>query len=102
MDVKLQAQKALEGLTYVCTDALLLEDINKKLEGVMADMQSTLADGLVIRPAIKERIKQTKGIVSQLDDSLCTSFPFLPFLFCLELNTSWILHSLVQVSLRKQ
>ena len=54
--------KALEGLTYVCTDALLLEDINKKLDGVMADMRSTLpaADGLVIRPAIKERIKQSE------------------------------------------
>ena len=54
--------KALEGLTSVCTDALLLEDINKKLEGVMADMRSTLpaADGLVIRPAIKERIKHTE------------------------------------------
>ena len=54
--------KALEGLTYVCTDALLLEDINKKLEGVMADMQSALpaADGLVIRPAIKERIKKSE------------------------------------------
>ena len=46
----------------MCTDALLLEDINKKLEGVMADMWSTLpaADGLVIRPAIKERIKQSE------------------------------------------
>ena len=54
--------KALEGLTYVCTDALLLEDINKKLEGVMADMQSALpaADGLVICPAIKVRIKQSE------------------------------------------
>ena len=68
MDVKLQAQKvrvtlkALEGLTYVCTDVLLLEDINKKLEGVMADVRSTLpaADGLVIRPAIKDRIKQSE------------------------------------------
>ena len=36
-------------------------------------------------------------IVSQPDDSLCTSF-----LFCLELNTAWILHSLVQASLHKQ
>ena len=46
----------------MCTDALLLEDINKKLDGVMADMRSTLpaADGLVIRPAIKERIKQSE------------------------------------------
>ena len=46
----------------MCTDALLLEDINKKLEGVMADMRSTLpaADGLVIRPAIKKRIKQSE------------------------------------------
>ena len=45
----------------MCTDALLLEDINKKLEGVMADMRSTLpaADGLVIRPA-KDRIKQSE------------------------------------------
>ena len=72
LDVKLQAQKvrvtlkALEGLTYVCTDALLLEDINKKLEGVMADVRSTLpaADGLVIssytHPAIKDRIKQSE------------------------------------------
>ena len=46
----------------MCTDALLLEDINKKLEGVMADMRSTLAaaDGLVIRPTIKYRIKQSE------------------------------------------
>ena len=68
LDVKLQAQKvritlkALEGLTYVCTDAFLLEDINKKLDGVMANVRSTLpaADGLVIRPAIKDRIKQSE------------------------------------------
>ena len=37
MDVKLQVQKvritlkALEGLTYVCTDALLLEDVTENL-----------------------------------------------------------------------
>ena len=67
MDVKLQAQKvritlkALEGLTYVCTDALLLQDVNKKLECVMSDMRSALpaSDGLVVRPAIRERIKQS-------------------------------------------
>ena len=78
LDVKLQAQKvritlkALEGLTYMCTDALLLEDINKKLEGVMADMRSTLpaADGLVIHPAIKERIKQSEIRTAQGYSSL--------------------------------
>ena len=67
LDVKLQAQKVritlkvLEGLTYMCTDPLLLEDINTKLECVMADMRRALpaADGLVVRPAIRERIKQS-------------------------------------------
>ena len=67
MDVKTQAQKvritlkAIEGLTYVCTDALLLEDTNRKLESVLSDLRSALpaADGLVVRPAIRERLKHS-------------------------------------------
>ena len=41
--------KALEGLTNVCTDALLLVDNNKEPECDMAGMWSTLpaVDGLV-------------------------------------------------------
>ena len=52
MDVKLQTQKvwitlkALEGLTYVCTDDLLLEDDNRKLESDMRSAQPA-SDGLV-------------------------------------------------------
>ena len=44
----------------MCTDALVLEDVNEKLECVMDNMRRALpaADGLVVRPAIKERIKQ--------------------------------------------
>ena len=43
----------------VYIDALLLEDINKELEGVMADMQSTLpAAGLVVRQYSKRGKKR--------------------------------------------
>ena len=82
MDIKLQAQKvritlkALEGLTYVCTDAHLLEDTNRKLECLLSNMRSSLpaSDGLVIRPAIRERIKHS-------DKKSASRFSSLP-LYC--------------------
>jgi len=78
--------KALEGLTYVCTDALLLEDINKKLEAVMANMQNTLsaADGFAcnkgknetkLRSELPEDIHHYHSTTSQCCFSSRISWP---------------------------
>ena len=47
---------------YVCSDAVLLDEINNKLEGVINEFRSRLptADGLVVRPIHAEKVKQAE------------------------------------------
>ena len=54
--------KTIEGLTYECSDGVLLKELNSKLQHVMEEFRSKLpiADGLVIRSSIKERVKWTE------------------------------------------
>lgn len=54
--------KAIESLTYECSDGVLLKELNQKLKQVMEEFQNKLpvADGLVIRSTIKERIQRAE------------------------------------------
>ena len=48
--------KAIESLTYKCSDGVFLKELNTKLKHVMEEFRSKLptAEGLVIRSSIKE------------------------------------------------
>ena len=67
-DLKKEAQnaritlKAIECLTYECSDGALLKELNTKLKHVMEEFRSKLpiAEGLVIRSSIKERVKRAE------------------------------------------
>lgn len=52
--------KAIEGLTYTCTDPQLLRKLNNQLQSIMNDFRSNLpeSEGLVILPAVHERAKR--------------------------------------------
>ena len=51
--------KAIESLTYTCTDPQQ-KKLNNQLQDVMNDFQGSLpeSEGLVILPAVHERVKQ--------------------------------------------
>lgn len=51
--------KAIESLTYTCTDPQLLKDLNIELERTFTTFRSSLpeAEGLVILPAVRKRVK---------------------------------------------
>ena len=53
--------RAIESLTYTCTDSQLLKKLNTQLEGIMNDFRSNLpeCEGLVILPAVKQRVKHS-------------------------------------------
>lgn len=54
--------KSIESLTYSCTNASLLQQLDDQLLQVCSDFRKQLpsAEGLIIRPAIVERAKKTK------------------------------------------
>lgn len=53
--------KAIESLTYTCSDPQLLKDLNNKLQRVMQDFRSSLpeSEGLVILPAVRKHVKSS-------------------------------------------
>ena len=53
--------KALESLTYTCTDPHLLKELNTQLQTIMNKFRSSLpeSEGLVILPAMREKVKQS-------------------------------------------
>ena len=52
--------KAIESLTYTCTDPQLLRKLNIQLQSIMNEFRSNLPEneGLVILPAVHERAKR--------------------------------------------
>ena len=73
-DLKKEAQnaritlKAIESLTYECSDGALLKELNTKLKHVMEEFRSKLptAEGLVIRSSIKERVKRAERCTQKI------------------------------------
>ena len=60
--------KAIESLTYECSDGVLLKELNTKLKHVMEEFRSKLpvAEGLVIRSSIKERVKRAEKYTQRI------------------------------------
>ena len=56
------ALKSLETLTYSCTDAEMLLEVEERLQSLLQDLKAQLPqeEGLVIRPAIVSRAIKTK------------------------------------------
>ena len=54
--------KSIKTLTYACSDAKLLVDLNEKLQHAVDELQSQLphAEGLLLRPALIPRALSTK------------------------------------------
>ena len=54
--------KVLESLTFNCTKAKDLDDLNKELEAVITCFKKTLpsSKGLIVRPALKQRAKKLR------------------------------------------
>ena len=55
--------KAIESLTYTCTDPQLLRKLNVELERAFGDFRSSLpeAEGLVILPVVRKRVKRVRS-----------------------------------------
>ena len=54
--------KAIESLTYECSDGVLLKELDTKLKQVMEDFRKKLpvADGLIICSTITERVQRAE------------------------------------------
>ena len=73
-EVKKKAQsaiitlKAIESLTYKCSDYVFIKELNTKLTHLMDEFQSKLpaADGLAFRSAIKEQTKQAEKCIQNI------------------------------------
>ena len=71
-DVRNEAQKArinlkaIESLTYVCTDAQELVKLNETLSSVLVEFKKALPaeQGVVVRPQITKRVKRSDNIRS--------------------------------------
>ena len=52
--------KAIESLTYTCTDPQLLRKLNNQLQSIINDFRSNLPEneGIVVLPAVHERAKR--------------------------------------------
>ena len=55
--------KSIRTLTFACSDAKLLVDLNEKLQHAMDELQSQLphAEGILLRPALISQALSTKG-----------------------------------------
>lgn len=53
--------KAIESLTYTCTDPQLLKQLNSQLQGILNEFRGSLPEeeGLVILPAVREQAECT-------------------------------------------
>ena len=53
--------KAIESLTYTCSDPQLLKQLNSQLQGILNEFRGSLPEeeGLVILPAVREQAKCT-------------------------------------------
>ena len=54
------ALKSLETLTYSCTDAEMLLEVEERLQSLLQDLKAQLPQEEVIRPAILSRAIKTK------------------------------------------
>ena len=62
------ALKSLETLTYSCTDADMLLELEERLQSLHHDLKAQLPqeEGLVIRPAVVSRAMRTKRKYAQI------------------------------------
>lgn len=53
--------KAIESLTYTCTDPQLLKQLSSQLQGILNEFRGSLPEeeGLRILPAVREQAKCT-------------------------------------------
>ena len=65
--------KAIESLTYTCTDPQLLRTLNNQLQSIMNDFRSNLPEneGIVVLPAVHERAKSV--MEQEISESTVTS-----------------------------
>lgn len=64
--------KSMESLTYMCTDAHLLMDFNRKLKDLLTDFRSHLPheEQLVLRPSIVSRALKAKRKYARMKPGL--------------------------------